>query len=62
MVAHVVHGALRYYDLPRLAETLGGKLTIEQPVNAMGVVMTPDAMSDEGLFSHPLRLTSWRNP
>ncbi|MCP4263836.1 MAG: hypothetical protein GY774_40970 [Planctomycetes bacterium] len=31
-----VHGALKVYDLPNLTETLGDKLTIEQPLNAMG--------------------------
>ena len=31
-----VHGALKVYDLPNLAETLGDKLTIEQPLNALG--------------------------
>ena len=29
---HMVHGALKVYDLPRLAETLGDKLTIERPI------------------------------
>jgi len=32
----VVHGALTCYDLPDLAATLADKLTIEQPVDAMG--------------------------
>ena len=36
---NTVHGALKVYDLPNLAETLGGKLTIEQPLNAMGEVI-----------------------
>ena len=31
-----VHGALKVYDLPNLAETLGDKLTIEEPLNALG--------------------------
>ncbi|MBW7989844.1 MAG: hypothetical protein FVQ84_07500 [Planctomycetes bacterium] len=31
-----VHGALKVYDLPNLAETLGDKLIIEQPLNALG--------------------------
>ena len=31
-----VHGALKVYDLPNLAETLGDKLTIEQSLNALG--------------------------
>jgi dienelactone hydrolase len=36
MVANVVHGALLHYDLPSLAAVLGEKLTVEQPVNAIG--------------------------
>ena len=35
-LANAVHGALRAYDLPDLAETLGDDLTIEQPVDASG--------------------------
>ena len=33
---NTVHGALKVYDLPNLAETLGDKLTIEEPLNALG--------------------------
>jgi dienelactone hydrolase len=33
---NTVHGALKVYDLPNLTETLGDKLTIEQPLNALG--------------------------
>ncbi|MGC9328478.1 MAG: prolyl oligopeptidase family serine peptidase [Candidatus Hinthialibacter sp.] len=34
---NTVHGALRYYDLPDLAASIpGGKLTIENPVDAWG--------------------------
>ncbi len=36
-LVNVVHGALGEYDLPDLAKTLGDRLTIEQPVNAMGL-------------------------
>ena len=35
-LVNVVHGALRVYDLPDLAATLGDRLTIEQPVDANG--------------------------
>jgi cephalosporin-C deacetylase-like acetyl esterase len=35
-LANVVQGALGEYDLPDLAKTLGARLTIEQPVNALG--------------------------
>jgi len=35
-LVNTVHGALTIYDLPNLAETLGDKLTIEQPLNALG--------------------------
>lgn len=34
--ANLVHGALRVYDLPDLAETLGDKVTIVAPQNATG--------------------------
>lgn len=33
---NVVHGALRVYDLPNLAATLGSKLAVEEPLDAMG--------------------------
>lgn len=33
---HIVHGALRTYDLPDLAATLGDKLTLVDPVDASG--------------------------
>ncbi|MHC4533034.1 MAG: alpha/beta hydrolase family protein [Planctomycetota bacterium] len=33
---NTVHGALKLYDLPNLAETLGDKLKIEEPLNALG--------------------------
>jgi hypothetical protein len=33
---NTIHGALKVYDLPNLAETLADKLTIEQPLNALG--------------------------
>ena len=35
-LVNTVHGALTVYDLPNLAETLGDKLTIEEPLNALG--------------------------
>jgi len=35
-LADTVHGALTVYDLPNLAETLGDKLNIEEPLNALG--------------------------
>ncbi|MFQ6036068.1 MAG: acetylxylan esterase [Sedimentisphaerales bacterium] len=35
-LVNAVHGALTLYDLPDLAATLGTKLTIEQPLNALG--------------------------
>jgi dienelactone hydrolase len=40
LVTHLVHGALSSYDLPDLAVTLGGNVTIEQPVNAEGDLVT----------------------
>jgi cephalosporin-C deacetylase-like acetyl esterase len=40
-LANVVHGALAEYDLPDLAKTLGDRLTIDQPVNAMGESVRP---------------------
>jgi cephalosporin-C deacetylase-like acetyl esterase len=36
LVTHVVHGALTQYDLPNLVATLGAKITIEEPVDAVG--------------------------
>lgn len=33
---NTVHGALTIYDLPNLAATLGDKLTVEEPLNALG--------------------------
>jgi cephalosporin-C deacetylase-like acetyl esterase len=33
---NTVHGALTLYDLPNLAATLGDKLKIEEPLNALG--------------------------
>jgi len=35
-LVNTVHGALTVYDLPDLAATLEGKLTIEEPLNALG--------------------------
>ena len=37
LAAHVVHGALTHYDLPNLVAALGATVTVEQPVNALGV-------------------------
>jgi pimeloyl-ACP methyl ester carboxylesterase len=40
----VVHGALRFYDLPDLIASLGaGKVTIEKPFNALGETATTSA-------------------
>jgi len=39
-LVNTVHGALTVYDLPDLAATLGGKLTIEEPLNALGEPIT----------------------
>ncbi len=35
-LVNAVHGALSTYDLPDLARTLGDRLTIEEPLNALG--------------------------
>jgi len=35
-LVNTVHGALTVYDLPNLAETLGDKLIIEEPLDALG--------------------------
>ena len=37
--AHVIHGALRHYDLPDLRQSLGKKLTWLDPVDALGTPM-----------------------
>ncbi len=39
LVTHVVHGALLHYDLPNLAAVLGNKLTIDQPMDAVGAAI-----------------------
>ena len=39
LAIHIVHGALAHYDLPDLEATLGNKLTVEEPVNAVGDVV-----------------------
>ncbi len=36
VIAGLVHDALPYYDLPNLEALLGDRLTLEQPVNAVG--------------------------
>jgi len=33
---NAVHGALTMYDLPNLSKILGDKLTIEEPLDALG--------------------------
>jgi hypothetical protein len=38
-LVNTVHGALTLYDLPDLAATLGDRLTVEQPLDAMGQVV-----------------------
>jgi dienelactone hydrolase len=35
-LVNTVHGALTIYDLPNLAETLGDKLIVEEPIDALG--------------------------
>jgi hypothetical protein len=44
-VVNVVHGALRHYDLPDLAATLGSKLAIEQPADAQGAAVSEEEWS-----------------
>jgi plasmid stabilization system protein ParE len=39
LVTQLVHGALMHYDLPDLAASLENKITVEQPVDALGVVL-----------------------
>jgi len=41
-LVNAVHGALAEYDLPDLARTLGDRLTVEQPLNAMGEPVRPE--------------------
>ena len=38
-MTQLVHGALVHYDLPDLAAVLENKITVEQPVNALGAVI-----------------------
>ena len=35
-LVNIVHGALRLYDLPDLARILGDRLTVEEPLDALG--------------------------
>jgi len=37
VMTNLIHGALQHYDLPNLEATLGDKLTIEEPLNVVGV-------------------------
>jgi hypothetical protein len=39
---HMIHGALRVYDLPDLAASLGDKLELVKPVDASGKVIEPE--------------------
>ena len=39
LATYVVHGALAHYDLPDLAATLGEKITLDEPVDAVGNVI-----------------------
>jgi dienelactone hydrolase len=39
IMASLIHGSLQHYDLPNLEASLGKKLTIEEPVNAEGMVI-----------------------
>lgn len=39
IMAALIHGSLLHYDLPNLEATLGEKLTIEEPVDVMGVAV-----------------------
>ena len=42
--ASIVHGALTHYDLPDLVAILGERITVEQPVNAVGAVLEESAV------------------
>jgi hypothetical protein len=39
LVTHLVHGALTQYDLPNLVAALGAKITVQEPVDAVGNVI-----------------------
>ena len=40
LVTQVVHGGTSvHYNLPDLAASLGNKITVEQPVNAVGTAL-----------------------
>jgi hypothetical protein len=39
---HMIHGALRVYDLPDLAVSLGDKLELVEPIDASGRVITEE--------------------
>ena len=46
LMAGLVHGALTHYDLPNLVTILGGRITIAQPVNALGAILPEPKLSD----------------
>jgi dienelactone hydrolase len=39
VMGSLIHGALQHYDLPNLEATLGDKVTIEEPLNVMGMAI-----------------------
>ncbi len=39
IMASLIHGSLRHYDLPDLEAALGDKLTVEEPLDVMGVAV-----------------------
>jgi cephalosporin-C deacetylase-like acetyl esterase len=48
-LVNVVHGALTTYDLPDLARTLGDRITIELPYNALGERMGTSAKGNPAI-------------
>jgi dienelactone hydrolase len=57
-LVNAVHGALTVYDLPDLARTLGDRLTIEEPLNALGEpVETKAASTASSMGFQPMKDT-----
>ena len=57
-LVNTVHGALTTYDLPDLVRTLGDRVTIEQPLNALGEPVETRASAIEGSPA----ILAWQSP
>lgn len=53
-LVNVVHGALTTYDLPDLVRTLGDRVTIEEPLNALGEPLAAPGVTDGTILKEVL--------